>query len=171
MCAAPRLFQVDSLTIDEDLEFQRRSWRAQRIGQSLVALFVLGGLLGVFGRGWLAEREASAPGITVNYPGFLRLQAPAEITVRLALDPSARERAVELWLDDAIAERFEFTEIMPEPESRRLQDGRPVHRFTVRGDSAATIRLRVNPRHCGWSRARLGLVGGPEVELRQLIYP
>lgn len=171
MCAAPRVSQFGGLEIEEDLQFQRRSWRAQRIGQWLVALFVLGGLLGVFGHGWLAEREAGAGGLTARYPGFLRRQTPSEITLRLAPDPAVRERVVELWMDDALAERFEFTEIMPEPESRRLQDGRPVHRFTVNGFTAATIRLRMNSRDWGWSRARLGLVGGPEVELRQLIYP
>ena len=168
--AAPRLTQLDGLSIDQDLEFQRRSWRIQRIGRGVIGLLLLAGLLGLFGRGWLARSTLAAPGLEVRHPRFLRLQSPEEIVVRLT-DRRPDKSTVELWVDESLPEFLEFTEITPAPVSQGVRDGRPTFRFEVGGDAPAVIRLRVNPRGWGSRSGRLGLVGGPSVELKQLVYP
>lgn len=170
MSAAPRLSQVGDLVIDQDLEFQRRSWRIQRIGQCFVGLFVLGGLLGLFGKGWLARRELAQGPLRVEHPRFLRLQTPDSLTVRITPDGGAAV-PLELWMDDPLAELFEIAEISPAPTAQSVRDGRLIYRFDLSGAPPATIRFRIRPRDWGWRRARLGLVGGPEVELKQLVYP
>jgi hypothetical protein len=55
--AVPR---VGDLEVDQNLEFEKVFWRAQRIGWGVVALVVLAALLGVFGNGslgWTATRD------------------------------------------------------------------------------------------------------------------
>ena len=170
MSAAPHLSQVGDLVIDQDLDFQRRSWRMQRIGQILIGLFVLGGLLGLFGRGWLSQREVEEGPLRVEHPRFLRLEAPDSLTVRITPNGDA-SGPVELWLDDSLAELFEIREISPAPVAQSVRDGRPTYRFDLTGDAPANIRFRFVPRGWGWRPARIGLADGPEVELKQFVYP
>ena len=168
--AAPRLAQLDGLSIDQDLEFQRRSWRIQRIGRGLICLLGRAFWLGLVGGGWPAVPTLAGPGLEVLHPRFLRLQAPEEIVVRLTGGRPGGP-AVELWVDESLPEFLEFTEITPAPVSQAVRDGRPTFRFEVAGDAPAVIRLRVNPRGWGLRSGRLGLVGGPSVELKQFVYP
>lgn len=77
-----RQFAVEAT---EDLAFQVRSWRVQRIGW-LVGLLLLGlAFAGLFGRGLLSTaRSASADGgIEVTYQMFARHGAPSQIDVRV----------------------------------------------------------------------------------------
>ena len=50
----------DTIAVGEDLEFQRKWWRFERVAWIIFALFVLADVLGLFGRGYLANAERAA---------------------------------------------------------------------------------------------------------------
>lgn len=50
--------RIGDLEISQDLEFQKRSWTIQRVGWVVIALLILAGLLGVFGKGIAADATA-----------------------------------------------------------------------------------------------------------------
>ena len=57
--------RVGDLEIEQDHDFQRRSWRLQRAGWIVLSLVLLAGLLGLFGSGPLAHATVGAPGCPV----------------------------------------------------------------------------------------------------------
>ncbi|MCK9519893.1 MAG: hypothetical protein M0R74_12850 [Dehalococcoidia bacterium] len=84
------------LEIDEDFDFQRRSWVVQRVLWTAGAVVLLAALLGFFGRGVLSSTESSTTedDVVVSYQRFARLQTPTqiEVTVRVGGDK------VEVWI-------------------------------------------------------------------------
>ena len=70
--------QKGALSLNQNLIFQKRFWRAQRIGWGVLTVALLAALLGVFGSGPLSHTTVSdASGrLTITYERFARLLAP-----------------------------------------------------------------------------------------------
>ena len=81
---------VNFLALDQDLDFQRRSWRLQRLGWSAMGVTVLAALLGLFGTGPLSSATVSSQdeALTLQYNRFWRVQSP--MTLRLSVTPDPR---------------------------------------------------------------------------------
>ena len=71
-----RTKKIDDLQIDEDMEFQRRSWIVQRIGWAIFALVILLAALGLFGDGILSDTKAGQEegALWLEYPRFERFE-------------------------------------------------------------------------------------------------
>lgn len=158
--------------VDEDIDFQHRSWRVQRIGQLGLVAFVVAGLAGVFGGGGLARDRVSDAGrmLRVEHPRFIRTQAPFEMTIH-ARDSDAGDGRLNVWLDEALLDAFTVEHILPQPRSQTLGPGRLVCEFAEEEASTAAIRLRLEATKAGRVHGRIGIVGGPAVELKHFVYP
>jgi hypothetical protein len=64
-----------------DVRFQERTWRWQRIGWVASTLVALGGVIGAFGAGPLANRAIDVGAYRVRYENPLRCQAAAALHV------------------------------------------------------------------------------------------
>jgi hypothetical protein len=87
----------DGLQITEDLDFQHRIWKLQRIGWAVMVLLILAAVLGLFGRGILSRAVVTdAQGqLSVEYSRFARFQAPVELVVRIQ---HAADEAPSFWI-------------------------------------------------------------------------
>lgn len=76
------------LEIRQDQRFQQREWRLERIGWTLIALFVLAGLLGLLGPGPLSWATARSDGglVEVEYQRFTHWVADDTVEIRVAPD-------------------------------------------------------------------------------------
>lgn len=161
------------LEIQEDIAFQQRSWRYQRIGQLAVILLVLAGAIGLFGGGVIGVRQQSdASGrLLIEHPRFMRADAAYEI--RLEVSPRLVEhRELNLWIDRTILKNLQIETISPAPESVQLQAGRYLYRFSAEaGQELAPIAFYVRSRGMGSSRGRIGIVNGPDLAVGYFIYP
>ena len=165
--------RAHALEIEEDLEFTRRVWRAQRIGWVLLAAWVVAALLGVLGPGPLASSSASSPdgALRLEYGRFEHFQRPFELEFAIGSD-ATRAELVRIWIDVAYLERFDLERITPEPvatlagadrqafEFRALEPGRPMR-----------VTFELEPRSAGRVEGRAGIDGGAELAFTQLVYP
>ena len=73
-----RKSQPQDIDLDQDIDFQQRSWKVQRVGWGLMVLFVLAGLSGLLGTGPLSNVTDGDEGgpLWLEYQRFGRLQAP-----------------------------------------------------------------------------------------------
>jgi len=71
-----RTKKVGDLQINEDMEFQRRSWIVQRVGWLVFALVILLAALGLFGDGILSDAKAGQEegALWLEYPRFKRFE-------------------------------------------------------------------------------------------------
>jgi hypothetical protein len=73
--STPLPSRSSQLQIDEDLAFQRREWKIQRVGWGAMALVIIAALLGVFGTGPLSNATLEREGLRLEYERFCRFAA------------------------------------------------------------------------------------------------
>jgi hypothetical protein len=166
---------LDGLQIEEDIAFQRRSWRVQRVAWAVMALILLAGLLGVFGSGPLSQATASMPGVlAVEYQRFARYDTPDTLSIRL--EPAATGGpAVRVGLDRAYLDHSKIDSMVPPPARVHGAGDRLVYEFPIAEPGRPlTITLALEPQQIGIVHGRVTLErdGGVEtVSFRQLVYP
>ncbi len=113
------------VAVGEDLEFQRKWWRFERILWSFFALLLLLALLGVFGRGWLAktERKTSDGGLDVKYDRIQRTGTPSMVSIQFG--PQAiHDGRIQLFVTSSVVKQLGAQRIIPSPlESSVGNDG------------------------------------------------
>lgn len=164
---------LDGLEIDQDLAFERRSWRVERLGWALMALLLLAALLGLLGAGPLstAEVRTADAALVVRYERFVHREAPTELELHLVPVPSPADGLTRLWVGRDLAGALEVRSISPEPRSVEATADRVLYALAASGPGTVRVRLDVEPRRAGRHSGRLGIVGGGEVALGQFVYP
>jgi hypothetical protein len=162
------------LEIGEDPEFQRRFWRIQNAGLIFMGLFLLAGLLGVFGgAGPLASTtSASEQGeLTISHPRFLRNRAPIDLEIHLQPDTLQQSRA-EIEVDLVYIQQFDILNINPEPSSMLAGSESVTYVFDLVDTSQSMhVTFHMQPERPGLVTGKIGIAGEPAIEFRQLIYP
>ena len=169
-----KIDKVGSLEISHDPEFQRRSWTVQRVGWALMVLVSVAALLGLFGRGPLSSAHVGDNGspLRADYERFVRLDAPAELTVHIAGAAIRPDSTAELWLDRKWLSDMEVKTITPQPETTRTGAKQVVYSFNL--DPAASpgvVTFKLETRSAGRIDGRIGLVNGPSYAFSQFSYP
>ena len=170
--AGSGLQRVGDLEIGQDLEFQRREWTIQRIGWAAMALIGLAALLGLFGSGPLSNAAVGdGDPLRLAYARFDRKRSPSDLRLEIAAG-TAQEGQVRLWLDRAYLAGLELQQILPEPDQAQASGDRTVYVFQVGDPNQATeVIFQVEHNTFGLKTGRVGLVDGPGLEFRQLVYP
>lgn len=163
------------LELNQDLSFQRRSWRVQRVAWFIMAGIVAAALLGLFGKGPLSSATVSTPDRTmqVRYERFGRLDSPLITNVRLARGTADADGRVRLWISRAYLGRVAGDGISPIPESTQTAADRVVFVFRLT-DPAQPVdaTFYLNTEKVGPLTGQFGLVDRkPVLTIRQFIYP
>jgi len=165
--------KIGDLEINQDLNFERRSWKVERVAWAIAALVLLAALLGFLGPGPLGKVTAASPdkSISLDYYRMERHQAPAEW--RLQIDGKlAKQGELRLWVHRRLVEVTGTLQIDPAPESVEIQDERFVYAFkAVKPPPIIKVFFRFEPNKIGKTLARLGVVDGPAVEFSQFYLP
>lgn len=169
-----KLKKVGSIEIDEDMDFQRASWKVQRAGWVLMLLFIITGLLGLFGNGPISSARAGDEGSTllVEYDRFLRVHAPTAAMFRIGNDAALPDSTVRLWVDRSWVSAFELRAITPEPDRAETAGTRLVYVFrVVPPASQLRITMDLEARKTGRINGAVGLTNGPAISISQFAYP
>lgn len=169
-----KLKKVGSIEIDEDMDFQRASWKVQRAGWVLMLLFIITGLLGLFGNGPISSARAGdeASTLLVEYDRFLRVHAPTAAMFRIGNDAALPDSTVRLWVDRSWVSAFELRAITPEPDRAETSGTRLVYVFRVMPPvSELRITMDLEARKTGRINGVVGLTNGPAISISQFAYP
>jgi hypothetical protein len=165
--------RVGDLEVNQDPEYQRRTWIVQRVGWVLMCLIVLAALLGLTGRGPLSTATAGLPDgpLRVEYQRFDRHRAPSEFQILLPAS-EAPNGQVRVWIDRGYLSGVEIQTIVPEPESVEIGEDRVTYSFNVnRAGPPVRLGFRVTYDGFGPKRGGIGLEDGEPVTFGQFIYP
>jgi hypothetical protein len=164
--------KVGDLELDQDLEFQARSWRVQRAAWVVMALVLLGAVLGALGGGPLSRTTARSEdgSLVVEYERVIRQQAPAELKLGLKAGSDGLARVM---LPRAYLEKVRVESIVPEPESSKAGPEGCTFAFRCGGDAEVIIRFDtegLGPAAADVVLGRQG-VAGQTARVRQFILP
>lgn len=159
-----------SLDVHEDVAFERRQWRVQRVSWIVIALLLLLGLLGVFGNGPLSDAVAADGALHVSYERFVHAQAPTTLHIRVSA-PGASP--VRLAIDHRYLDALSVEHIRPEP--LRVESSGDDDLFEFAGPSAGDLQVSLDgtPQRPGLPVAVVRLQGpnAARVGFRQVVYP
>lgn len=157
------------LELDQQLDFQRREWLAQRVAWWALTAFVAAAVLGLFGGGPLSAAHAAAPNgsLSIDYERFVRLGAATRISVRA----SGSTDDVDLRIRRSYFETLRVERIVPEPTAIVIRGEDVSLRFSPSGGPGPfTVILDVEPRRAGLLRSAFGLNGDASVAFVQFAY-
>lgn len=159
----------DRLEFSEDLEFQRMSWKFQRVGFIGLLLFIFAGLLGLFGDGgWLSSTESTRGKLMAHYDRFVRFSAPTEMEIDL---PLASARA--LSVNRSFIEGVKIDQIIPPPDEIAVTSDAFIYSFRRTTSSISEIRITISytPRRIGVLKCEIGAGEVEKLNFSQLAYP
>ncbi|WP_435036653.1 hypothetical protein [Pseudomonas neuropathica] len=156
--------------IHEDMAYQLKVWRFERVGWYVLVLVVVMALAGVFSRGWLSSREVRSEDgqLRVAYEMFHRNGSTNAMKITLNSTPNA---AVELQLAGEMLDGFSIETLQPQPlRSRSSAQGIKLWLQTDR-DGRATLYMTLRGDGLGLFRSHIATPGTPGVKLDQFIFP
>jgi hypothetical protein len=161
-----------SLQIAEDIAFQERDWRAERIAWVVMALIVAAAMLGLFSVGPLSATRTVDPygAMEIEYSRFLRLSAPTKMTLRLRPEAGSAS-GFALILDEHFIEAFRINSVAPSP-ARSLAAASGLRlEFASSGEPRAAVTLHLEPIRFGRISPQIALPGGANLRLPMFVYP
>ncbi len=128
------------IDIEQDLAFQYRQWRLERIGQVLIACCIMAALLGLFGHSPLSTATGrTADGrLSIHYDRFARIESNSDLFVTLEPGES-KEAVVRLWMDQEYLDAFQVTVVSPVPVRGEARDGGRAFVFQTDGTRFTAI--------------------------------
>jgi hypothetical protein len=161
----------EEVAVGENLEFQRRWWRFERVIWLIFSIVIVCDLVGLFGRGWLAKAQASVPdkSLTIEYDRVQRVNTPSTMTLHFG--PGAiRNRQVKVYLSDSVVEDLGAQTIAPQPASSAIGRAGITYIFPATIDPAA-VRIQLQPAAPGSYPFRIQVAGKPPIDARLLVMP
>ncbi|MFW9266079.1 hypothetical protein J3P80_12915 [Pseudomonas sp. D2-30] len=154
----------------EDMAFQHKVWRFERVGWYALVLLVLLTLLGLFSHGPLSNSEIhSADGsIGVEYERFHRNGSTNPVIVRLKGAPNA---VLEIELGGDWLEGFDVQSVQPTP--MRSAAAGPGMKLWLQADGQgqANLHLSLLSEGLGTYQSRIATPNGAVVTFSQFIFP
>lgn len=157
----------DELAVGEDLTFQRRWWRFEKWAWRFFALIVLCDLVGLFGRGPLANANVHSAdhALSIHYERVERFSTPSDLTIRFSA-AAVQNGLVRLWVSDSLIERLGNQRISPQPASSSTIDGGILYAFPS-GPQPGKVEFALQPAEPGVSHFTVRLVSSGTVQQPQ----
>lgn len=168
---ADSVSKVTEVAVGEDLQFQRRWWKFERIIWSFFLVLLLADVLGLFGRGWLAKAQRTDPAqtVTLDYERIERASTPSIMT--FYLKPAAIEDGkIQLFVSDNLVKTLGAQRISPQPETSTLGNGGITYTFAAT-QAPATAEIQLQPSFPGVHRFRVQVNGGQAIEGNVVVVP
>lgn len=164
--------RVGDLEISQDLEYQKKMWKVERVGWGVMGLISLAGLLGVLGPGLLGHTTQGGKNdpLKIEFERFGRYQAPTELRVQLGTAIQQGDN-VRVGISRDYLEQMQIQQITPEPESVESQSDKLVYHFRVTSlDQPTAITFYLEPETIGPLSGSVELQG-QTLQFNQFIYP
>ena len=165
--------RVRDLQIEEDLNYQRKEWRFQRIGWAVMVFIVLAALAGLMGRGPLSKTSLEDRGSLerLEYHRFVHYRDPEQLKLQLSAQAMQGEQ-FRLWLSHDYFSGIEIKSIVPEPEHMESAASRHAMVFSIAEPGRPTsVCIQFEAENIGPLSGELSVNDEPPVELWQFVYP
>ena len=161
----------DELAVGEDLQFQQKWWRFENAVWVLFAVIILLDLLGVFGRGPLANAKAATSdgSLDVQYERVERFGTPSYLTIHFGSN-AIRAGKVQLWASDSLLKPLGNQRVIPQPSASEVGNGGVLYTFDA-SKPPALAGFALEPSKPGIEELTFRVPGFQPLTLRILVMP
>jgi hypothetical protein len=145
----------------------------QRIGWAIMALLILSGLLGLFGRGPFSHAIVSDPSIpfSLEYERVGRYQSPLTLNVHLHAG-AWEDGKVRLWISRDYLRQVQIQGITPKPDHAELSRSGTIYVFVLaHPNQAGDVIVHFEAQAIGPLSGMVGLTESRSLAFTQWIYP
>ena len=163
----------DGFEIGQHIAFQQREWAFQRAGWWLLSGFVLLAALGLFGNGPLSQAEGrDADRTRITFQRFLRVWAPARLTIERRLDQSPAGDGLRLQISRPFFDAIRIERLTPEPRAIDVGPDEVGLQFDSPAEAATafSVVLDFEPQKGGRQTAEFRWADGAAVRVTQFVY-
>jgi len=162
-----------SLELDEDLSFQRRQWRLERVAWWSMAGLVAYALAGGFGGGGpLSSTDVvSADGsVRLHYERFARQLTPNSVEITVHQPPDGRP--AHIYLSGEYFSSVAVKSTVPQPDTSTAAENGYVFAFKrLPGVIETKIDLQLEPQKIGSAEGWLTVNNGERLAIKQFVFP
>lgn len=163
----------NGLEVEEDIAFERKEWKVERVAWVVMLLVVLAAAGGLFGNGLFSRTTKSTPDgqLEIAYQRFAR--SGGRTTIEVTVTPAvAQEGEVTVLLSRNYLSRFQIRQVTPEPDSTESVGESLAFTFQVGDDSAPhEVEFNLEPEAVGRSRGTVAVAKRPPLPFSQFVYP
>lgn len=159
------------VAVGEDLEFQRKWWRFEKIIWTFFVVVLIADLSGLLGRGPLAnaDRQTGDGVLRVKYERVQRENTSSIMTI-LPQESAMHDGKLRLFVSNSILDKFGAQRVIPQPETSSVGDGGVTYTFAAQG-MPMTVQLELKPSFIGRHAFTIGIPGGESVQAKSLVLP
>jgi hypothetical protein len=148
----------------------------QRVGWGILAVLVIGGLVGLLGRGPLSKttRLVPASALEVKYERLARFRTPTTLEVRVIDRQPAASGRLRLKLIGPLTETVPLQRVVPIPIAAEPLDDGAIFTFAAdSGPRPGSMRVAFvqEPGAVGLQRGEISVDGRPAVPFAQFVLP
>ena len=159
------------IAVGENLEFQRKWWRFERIVWSIFLLILVCDLLGLFGRGLLSKaKRVSADGsLTLDYERMERADTPSIMTLHFAND-AIHDGRVQVFVSRGVIGPLGAQRISPQPLVSAIGKGGITYTFAAT-QGPGVVQIALKPSFPGPHTFSMRMAGGEPIEGSVFVFP
>lgn len=159
------------LEIQDDLQFQYRHWKRQRMGWWVIACLLAAGLLGLFGHHPFSRTTTQTENgrLLLTYDRFGRVASDAELA--LTVTPAKREEGTfRVWFDSDYLGAVRVLSVSPLPLRGEAREGG--RDFVIQTDGGrSTVLFAVQFHTFGIIRGWVRINDGDAVPITHVVWP
>lgn len=161
----------DAIAVGEDLDFQRRWWKFEKVVWGFFVLILIADLSGALGRGPVANAKAQTSDGTlqVKYERVQRENTSSIMTI-LPGNAAIHEGKLQLFASDSILKQFGAQRIIPAPLTSTIGGGGVTYTFPAT-TLPITIQIELKPSFIGSHPFTIGVPGGDPVQAKAFVLP
>ena len=164
--------KVDNeVAVGEDLDFQERWWKFERIVWTAFVFILLLDVSGLLGRGPLAHTRVSSADQILNlkYDRVQRTGTPSMLDVTFG--PSAiHDGTVKLFVSESLVKQLGSQRVNPQPADTVLGHGGLTYTFPA-SEPPATVQFELQPPGPGIHHFTVQVPGAQAVEAQVVVVP
>lgn len=153
---------IDS--IEEGFPFLQKEWPVLRVGWTMLFLFILAGVLGLFGFGLLSDRTLENEVAVVEYDRYLRHSTESKVIIRSKI-PLADSS---IYLNRDYLKQVKIDRVQPEPSAVALEGDRVRYKFE--STDGGQVIFHIIPLTGNASQEMEIGIGGRNATFHQFIY-
>lgn len=152
-----------SKDIEKDFRIQQLEWPVLRVGWWLMGVFLILGVLGLFGSGKISWKTDESGWATIKYERYLRYSMPTQILIY----PKGPLKDSSVYINADYLEKIHIEHIVPEPVSMTFSGDR----LQVKFDSPhiKVLVFYIEPEERGPQLLQIG-IGAQSKNFDQYIY-
>lgn len=134
----------DIYLTEKEYSFEQKEQKFQKGYWVLLTIFLMCGILGVFGKGVLSNASIEANGYSLHYDRFLRDETPTDVSIVLTEEMTS---PVTVEISERYVKNVRIQSITPQPESVESSENRLVFNFNA--EEGGIITFVVSPQYVG----------------------